>query len=55
MYGEFPGSPDHDYFIVDAKTWDKVKDILFPKYLDPEYDIHDLRLSEKATKESEMR
>ena len=28
--GSFPGSPDHDYFSVDEKTWDKVRDLVFP-------------------------
>jgi hypothetical protein len=43
MGGEFPGSPDHDYFIVPEKIWSKVRDILYPRYLDPEYDIMNAR------------
>ena len=30
LEGNFPGSPDHDYFVVDAKTYDKVRDLVFP-------------------------
>ena len=33
LEGAFPGSPDHDTFIVDNDTWDKVRDIVFPKFL----------------------
>lgn len=26
--GEFPGSPDHNYYLVDEKTWDLIHDLV---------------------------
>lgn len=31
--GEFPGSPDIDNFIVNEDDWDKIRNIIYPKYL----------------------
>lgn len=33
LEGEFPGSPDIDKFIVDEETWDKVRNLVFPRFM----------------------
>jgi len=33
LEGAFPGSPDIDNFTIDEKTWGKIRDLIYPKFI----------------------